>query len=89
MKWIRRAAEQGDALAQNNLGAMHYFGQGVEKDYVDAYAWFNLAAAHGYDSAAESRDKLEGRMSPRQVADAQKRTEELKKLIADKLPTSK
>jgi TPR repeat protein len=28
VKWFRKAAEQGDAEAQNNLGAMYAQGQG-------------------------------------------------------------
>ena len=56
----------------------------MEKDYVDAYAWFNLAAANGSENAGKARNTSEKKMSPQQVADAQKRTKELKKLIADK-----
>ena len=30
--WYRKAAEQGDAKAQHNLGWMYYKGEGVVKD---------------------------------------------------------
>jgi len=36
-------AEQDDAAAQHILGLAYEKGQGVEKDYVAAYAWLNLA----------------------------------------------
>ena len=36
----RKAAEQGDAEAQFNLGLCHYNGYGVAKDDVIAYMWF-------------------------------------------------
>lgn len=44
LKWVRKAAEQGDAEAQFHLGVMHACGQGVPQDYVQAYTWFNAAA---------------------------------------------
>ena len=90
VKWYRKAAEQGDALGQYNLGLMYFFGHGVEKDIVDGYAWVNLAAAKDFKQAeAEARDILEKQMTPQQIAAAQKRTEELKKLTPEKQAGSK
>ena len=40
-------AEQGDAIAQYNLGQMYYEGQGVPKDYKEAVKWYRLAAEQG------------------------------------------
>ena len=37
-------ADQGNAIAQYNLGAMYAKGQGVPKDYKEAVKWFRLAA---------------------------------------------
>jgi len=45
-KW-RSAAQQGDAYAQNLLGAMYMKGQGVEHDYKEAVRWYKLAAEQG------------------------------------------
>ncbi len=36
VKWLRKAAEQGFAIAQTDLGAMYANGQGVSKDYAEA-----------------------------------------------------
>ncbi len=77
LKWYRRAAEQGIAAAQNNLGVMYKYGEGVVQDYVQAYMWFSLAASRmppgDYrDEIVMSRDKVEKRMTPAQVAEAQK-----------------
>ena len=83
VKWYRKAAAQGDAIAQYSLGACYYAGIGVEKDSVEAYAWWNLASATDKD-AAEKRDDLEKKMSPQQVADAQKRTKELRATVEAK-----
>ena len=43
--WYRKAANQGHAAAQNNLGLLYEDGRGVPQDYVQAHMWFNLAAA--------------------------------------------
>ena len=38
------AALLGMAKAQNNLGAMYQYGQGVKQDYAEAVRWYRLAA---------------------------------------------
>ena len=45
---------------------------------VQALVWFNLAVAHGYQRAARDRDALAQGMTPAQVAEAQKLTDEWK-----------
>ena len=83
VKWYRKAAEQGYAGGQFNLGVCYNNGKGVAKDYVEAYAWLNLASKAD-KGAAESRDDVEKTMTPQQVADAQKRTKELRALVEAK-----
>ena len=73
---LQLQAEQGDARAQFILGAMYHEGEGVPEDYVQAYAWFNLSAAQGYEGAEEARDSLQQQMTPAQIADAQKLSRE-------------
>lgn len=73
MRWYRKAAEQGFADAQYNLGVRYYNGQGVPQDYVAAHMWFNLAAARGDEDAVKARVEVAARMTPSQVAEAQKR----------------
>ena len=36
VKWYTKAAQQGHAFAQNDLGMMYENGEGVEKDYGEA-----------------------------------------------------
>ena len=43
----RKAADQGDANAQNNLGIMYYMGRGVAQDYAAAISWYRKAADQG------------------------------------------
>ena len=88
-KVLRKSVKQELARAQFCIAAMYYFGKGVEKDYVEAYAWFNLASANDYGEAAKLRDTMETRMSPQQITTAQERTKELKKLIAEKQAAAK
>ncbi len=54
MKWFRKAAEQGVARAQFNLGAMYGRGQGVPQDYAEAVKWFRKAAEQGNAHAQTS-----------------------------------
>ena len=53
LKWSRLAAEQGNAIAQSNLGIMYRKGQGVIQDYKEALKWYRLAAEQG-DASAQS-----------------------------------
>lgn len=79
-KWTQKSAEQGHVEAQSDLGSMYFSGEGVEKDYAEAYAWWNLAAKNS-TNAANKRALLEERMSPAQVAEAQRRTREIRMLV--------
>ena len=72
VKWYRKAAEQGDATAQKNLGKMYYDGKGVPPNYLKAHMWFNLAGAAGNDKAVKHRDIVAEKMTPAQIAEAQK-----------------
>ena len=51
LKWYRLSAEQGDAIAQYNLGVMYERGDGVLKDFSEALKWYRLSAEQGYASA--------------------------------------
>ncbi len=85
VKWFRLAAEQGNAEAQSILGAMYREGQGVPQDYVQAHMWFNLAASRfsaseteARDDAVKDRDIIASKMTPAQIAEAQKLAREWK-----------
>ena len=75
--WYRKAAEQGVHEAQTNLGLMYAEGQGVRQDYVRAYAWLNISAARGSDVATQNRDLLGSKMTPNQLEEAEKLSDEL------------
>ena len=46
-------AQQGNAVAQYNVGAFYFNGQGVQKDEKQAYEWFAKSAAQGNARAIE------------------------------------
>jgi TPR repeat protein len=84
LKWYRLAAAQGEALAQYHLGLMYAKGYGVPQDHSEAHTWFTLAAASSTskpnrDRAVAARDAEAARMTPAQIAEAQKRAREWKK----------
>jgi TPR repeat protein len=74
----RQLAEQGNAAAQYNLGLMYEKSRGVAQDYVQAHMWYNLAAAKGEKRARKLRDSLAERMTPEQIAEAQRLAREWK-----------
>ena len=47
LRWYRKAAEQGDARAQYNLGNMYRNGRGVKQDNHEAMRWYRKAAEQG------------------------------------------
>ena len=81
-KWYRLAAEQGNATSQSNLASMYFSGEGAPQDYVQAYMWVTLAASRfppsakqDREQAARNRDMVASKMTPSQIAEAQKLAE--------------
>jgi uncharacterized protein len=76
VRWYRKAAEQGNAFAQQSLGKLYEAGEGVEQDSAEAYKWYNIASAHGDQVAVIYRDSIVEKMTPQQIADGQRRASE-------------
>ena len=70
VQWYRKAAEQGLATGQSNLGGMYQEGRGVPKNDVYAYMWMNIAASDGFEKAVELQNILEKEMTPSQIQKA-------------------
>lgn len=71
----RKAAERGEGLALFSLGFMYYKGQGIDRDPVQSYLCFDLAALYlapgrNRDKAAQNRDNVAREMSAKQIATA-------------------
>ena len=79
-QWYEKAATQGHAEAQFIIGTLYVRGQGVPQDYVRAYMWLTLAAANltgdKQKVAADNRDKLASIMTPAQIAEAKRLTQQ-------------
>jgi len=64
-------AEKGNTAAQYYIGVMFANGQGVTRDYIQAYAWYSIAAEE-QDFAEENREDIEKLMSQIQLIKAKK-----------------
>jgi TPR repeat protein len=78
--WYVKAAEQDDVVAEFLVANLYINGQGLPEDLVQAYKWLTIAEGANHPDAkktAEERKKLiAGRMSPGQVAQAEKEADE-------------
>ena len=73
LKEWKPLADQGHADAQHNLGVMYANGEGVLQDNVTAHMWFNIAGANGAEFGRDNREKIERKMTPADISEAQKR----------------
>ena len=73
--WFTKAAEQNDADIQHNLGLMYAEGSGVPQNPVLAYKWLNIAAITS-GAARSDRDRLQHDMTPEQIKEAQRLSED-------------
>jgi hypothetical protein len=84
VKWYQFAADQGYPQAQFNLG-LWYATDEAAFDRVTAYKWLNLAASRfetgdrrGRNAAVQNRDLVAAKMTPVELAEAQRLTREWK-----------
>lgn len=75
--WFGRSAENGYAFAMYSLAILYRDGDGVARNDVEAHMWFDLSSALNFDpKAALQRDLIAKRMTPEQVAEAERRAQE-------------
>jgi TPR repeat protein len=75
-RWYRKAAEQGQPMAQASLGACYLYGLGVEKDSVQAHAWLTRGVAGGFERAKPVLAQLEKSLSPSERARSKRLVEQ-------------
>lgn len=63
LRWLRMAADQGEAEAQLSLARMYKDGRAVPQDYVQAHMWANVAV-----SRARALIEFSGQMSPDELS---------------------
>ena len=68
--WFEQAAIQQNGWAQSGLGIMFANGEGVSQDDVVAYAWLTLATQNDYPLARENLEKVEKRMTRKEINQA-------------------
>lgn len=51
VRWWMKAAEQGDSVAQYNVGQSYLQGDGVGQDFTEAARWYRRAAEQGNSGA--------------------------------------
>ena len=79
IRWWKKSAEQGYSKAQFVLGLVYRLSDnGVPKNYIQSYKWCNLAAANGHPKAPKDLDNAAGKLTPEQLAEAQKLASEWK-----------
>jgi len=82
VKWYRKAAERGDARAQSELGGAYANGRGIAQNYVLAHMYYDLAASNSSSEDrelfAKARDEVAGKITPAQIAEAQRLAREWK-----------
>jgi TPR repeat protein len=75
MRWYRQAADADDLRGQYELGQLYF----DARDYVSAYVWFAIAAGQtplvdNRKQLVELRNIAAARMTPEQLAEAERRT---------------
>jgi TPR repeat protein len=78
VNWFQRAATHGYSEAQNVLGHLYAVGESVPQDYIQAHLWLNLSAAQGNQEARKARNALAEKLTPQQLAEAQRLAREWK-----------
>jgi TPR repeat protein len=68
---FRALAGQGNAKAQNALGAMFRKGEGVPKNSLRAHMWFSFAAARGDAAAKAELREMSQTMTREQISQAE------------------
>src|SRR6266853_3466135 len=56
LSWFYKAAAQGNSDAENQLGWMYQFGQGVQPDDAKAVTWYRMSADLGNRRGADNLD---------------------------------
>jgi TPR repeat protein len=77
------SAYKGAATSQFMLGVLYMDGHGVERNYAEAYAWFNIALQGGNKLATDSLIELSRLITPEQKREGGVRIEVLKTQIKE------
>ncbi len=73
---FRGLAEAGYADYQISLAKLHSSGSGVPKDFVQAYAWYALAAAQGNSEGKSGMERMAEQMTDTQLIESREQARE-------------
>jgi TPR repeat protein len=79
LTWTRKAADGGDPAAQYILGSkchrssVSHSDQDCAESRIEAYKWFYLAAAQGYQGSAAACERITLQMTREEVVDGNER----------------
>jgi len=82
LKWYKKAAEKGHPVAQFGLGVMYSEGEGLPRNYIEGYAWLSMASEKGIKDAKQQLSFVRPKMTPEQIAEAQKKAAVLSEKIS-------
>jgi TPR repeat protein len=57
--WYQKAAQQGQHHAMYNLGLCYEYGQGINKDLIRAYDYYQQAASQGHQDAKTALTRVQ------------------------------
>ena len=78
-----KGAKQGYVESYTSVARMYYRGIGVEKNKIEALAWFLVSKAEGDGRVVSIVDKMRNILEESEVEQAQARAEELQKEIKE------
>ena len=58
LMYLRSLAKQNHKKAQGTLGWMYEAGKGVQRDYIMAFVWYDVAVANGHKKARRKRNSV-------------------------------
>ena len=76
-KLFKQAAKHGLGISQLALGEMYLFGEGLEIDPVEAYAWAYVATQQQEDGAGEVLVDIKKKLTSEDMQEAQNRADKL------------
>ena len=74
--YFENAARAGHEQSLQYLGLIYYKGLGVQKDNIEAYKWFDLAASSGDKVGIVLKLTLKDLLTPQDLKEAEERKEE-------------
>ncbi|MBO6783766.1 MAG: sel1 repeat family protein [Alphaproteobacteria bacterium] len=81
-EYWKSLAREGVPEAQYNIGRMHAYGEGVPKNYEEAFAWFLRAEHNGAAEATDALRQLRRYLSPEGISDAKTRATQIARMEA-------